>query len=152
MSKHYRLLPFLLTLLPAGAALADLTVKDAWVRTAPPSADVRAAYLVLENSDDKPVEITAVSSPQFRKAEIHKTEMHNGMMRMTAVPKLTLAPAARLTLEPGGYHIMLFGTLGKEAKTVSLEFTTADGGKIRVQAPIRDDAGNDTAAGHHHGH
>jgi copper(I)-binding protein len=44
---------------------ATLEVHDAWIREAPPTSSVLAAYMVISNTGEAPVEITAIASPDL---------------------------------------------------------------------------------------
>jgi hypothetical protein len=98
---------FLLT--GCGAWAADIGVADAWIREAPPSAKVLAAYMVITNTGKVPVQLSGVDSRDFASVEVHQSIMHNGKMRMMALESLAIAPGKSVVLEPGGYHLMLIG-------------------------------------------
>ena len=49
-----------------------MTVRDGWVRPAPPVAQVRAGYLVLVNPGEKELVIDRVDSKDFGAVEIHE--------------------------------------------------------------------------------
>jgi len=53
--------------------------------------------------------VTKVESPVAATAELHQTVEESGVMKMTLVPVLVLAPGKSVTLKPGGYHVMLMG-------------------------------------------
>ena len=87
---------------------AELAVRDAWIRAAPPAAPVRAGYAVIENPGPRAIVIDAVRSDAFGTIEIHEMREVDGVMRMRRVPSLTLEPGGRVPLQPGGLHLMLF--------------------------------------------
>jgi copper(I)-binding protein len=96
-------------MLGAPAMACDgLEVSDAWVREAPPGADVMAAYARLTNRGAKAITLEGASGPDFDSVEMHRTTMDKGTMRMLAEKSLRLAPGASTTFEPGGLHLMLF--------------------------------------------
>ena len=109
------LLPFcLLTLLIsfsqlAGAQVESEAVKiDAWARATPPGARSAAVYGVMVNEGDALMEVKKIIMPLARYADTHETWLDNDMMRMRHIT-LALAPGERVTLAPGGLHIMLMG-------------------------------------------
>lgn len=114
-------------------------VVDPWIRLAPPGAGMMAGYLVLENPGEQPLELVAVSSPVFSSAEVHRTEIVDGVARMIAEPALAVPAGGRAVFEPGGRHLMLHGPardLGEgDEVTLALEFS--DGARIEVQVPVR---------------
>lgn len=83
------------------------TVSNAWVREAPPTSAVNAAYMQIANPGAKELAITGASSPQFDNVEIHRSEIVDGMARMTPQPRLVVPAGGSVNLEPNGLHIML---------------------------------------------
>jgi len=147
----------ILTMIACAPEPADHSprVVDPWIRLAPPGAGMMAAYLVLENPDEKPRELVAVSSPAFSSVEVHRTEIVDGVARMIAEPALTVPPGGRAVFEPGGRHLMLHGPardLGED-DTVAIAFEFADGARVEIQVPVRRRAdGGDEGSDPHHGH
>lgn len=91
------------------AACPGLEFVEGWVREPPPGAHVAAGYGVLVNTAAATVVIDGVSSPDFAEAMLHRSVIDNGIMRMEHLPQLKLAAAERVTLAPGGLHLMLIG-------------------------------------------
>jgi copper(I)-binding protein len=94
---------------PAASAEAGIMAESAW---APPSlAGARngVAYFTLMNHGGAPDQLVGASTPVAEKAELHRDEMQDGVMRMRPAGPLPLAPGAMETLEPGGLHLMLMG-------------------------------------------
>jgi copper(I)-binding protein len=121
------------------AEATSVGVHDPWVAEAPPMAKVMAAYMELENLSDRDQTLVEVTSPSFDKAEIHRTEMREGIVRMVPVEQLTVEPRSRAVFEPGGYHLMLIGPHQplQEANTVELTLKLEGGQRISVTAPVR---------------
>jgi len=122
-------------------AVADSTisVRDAWVREAPPGAPVLAAYFTLENPGSKEDKLVAVLCPDFDQIEMHATVIRDGVARMTALDALSIPPHALVKLAPGGHHLMLHRprralTAGMSIK---LELRFASGSRMTVVAPVR---------------
>ena len=84
-----------------------LTVSSAWVREAPPTSAVNAAYMRIANPGAKDLVITGASSPQFETVEIHRTEIADGMARMFLQERLVVPAGGSVNLEPNGLHVML---------------------------------------------
>ncbi len=117
----------------------SIMVHDAWVRSAPPNAKVLAAYMVIMNKSSEPRALTAVSSSIFGKVKMHKTEMHEGMMKMVPQEQLSIPAGGALTLEPGGYHLMLINpeSVPQEGEHINFELHFDNGKIIAVSAPVR---------------
>ncbi len=96
-----------LTSIAATTGEADVSVRDAWVREAPPGAAMMAGYMVLQNKTSRPQVLVAASSSSFETVMIHRTIAKEGMTGMEHAPQIELLPKASLLFAPGGYHLML---------------------------------------------
>jgi copper(I)-binding protein len=118
----------------ASAQTSDVQITDAWARATPGGAQTAAAYVSMESaSGDK---LTGVSTPAAQKADIHSMTMDNGVMKMRQVDGVDLPPGQKITLKPGGYHIMLTG-LAKPLEVgqsfpMTLDFTNAGAKQVAV--------------------
>ncbi len=138
------LFPLLLSL-AGGQALAcgDLTISDAWVRAAPPTASVMAGYLTLGNDGSEPISVTAAASPSFERVEMHDMTHENGVMRMRKLDQIEIAPGAMAELAPGGRHLMLIQPKGAFAVGDEIEVTLTLCGEHAqvVKLPVREAGG-----------
>jgi copper(I)-binding protein len=118
----------------ASAQNGDVQITDAWARATPGGAQTAAAYVSMEStSGDK---LTGVSTPVAQKADIHSMTMDNGVMKMRQVDGVDLPPGQKVTLKPGGYHIMLTG-LAKPLEVgqsfpLTLDFANAGAKQVTV--------------------
>ena len=142
------------TLLAAGAAQAQVTVQDAWVRATVPQQKGTGAFMQLHSAKD--VRLVAASSPSAPIVEVHEMALQDNVMRMRHVPGLELPAGKTVELKPGGYHVMLMDLPAqvKAGDTVplTLVFEGKDGQResVQVQAPVR--AVNASAAPAQHKH
>ncbi len=111
------------------AAGATLEVHDSWIREAPPTVSVLAAYMVISNTGGTPAEITAITSPDFDHTELHRTIVESGIARMAPLEKLEIPAGEKISLEPGGIHLMLINPQRplREGDLVTLVIHRADG-------------------------
>ena len=99
-----------LLLLAAGSALAgQLTVKSAWARATPPGVSVGVVYFQLENGSSKSDRLLKLSTSVAASADVHRTEIVEGIAEMREVAVLHVAPSEKIEFAPGGYHVMLMG-------------------------------------------
>jgi copper(I)-binding protein len=91
----------------AAAAATAPTIDRAWIREAPPGATTLAGFLSIEGGS-RDVDIVGARSEDFGRVEIHEMEMVDGVMKMRALESLEVPAGARVTLAPGGEHLMLF--------------------------------------------
>jgi len=116
---------------------AKVTATDAWVRGTVPAQKTTGAFLTLESSED--ARVVGVKSPVAKTAEIHASDMKDGVMHMQALDGLALPAGKRVELKPGGRHVMLMGVakaLG-EGDTVPLLFTIEDAKGKRTTLEVR---------------
>lgn len=156
MNKVVSILVIIILLFIFSSAYAhqQVAVHNAWVRSAPPGADVLAAYMVLHNESEETRVFTGVSSGICDRVEIHKTEMHEGMMNMIPQDSLSIPPGGSVTLEPGGFHLMLIGpkSVLKEGDEVDLLLKFSNGHSQQIKVPVKadkDKGGTMEEHGHH---
>ncbi len=115
-----------------------LRVEAPWVREAPPNAEVQAAYMTLVNDSGREIILTSVASPEFAQAEFHRMWFEGDRMRMEPLPTLVVPARGRVTLEPGGDHIMLHKPDQRLRPGDTVHFRLQCGqGKTFVDAPVR---------------
>ncbi len=108
MNKLATRLILILLLIPAGIlnAGSSVVVEDAWLRQAPPDAQVLAGYMSVENMSKKGMIISSLKSNDFAAIVIHDTNMQDGMARMREKGNLEIEGRMRVELMPGGIHLM----------------------------------------------
>lgn len=146
------LVAILLPLCTSSALTAEstLSVRDAWIREAPPAASVLAGYMVIENQGAESRELITAESAAFRAIELHRSVVEGGVARMARQDTLSIPAGGKLALQPGGYHLMLMAPqkplrAGDEA-TVTLGFD--NGERLAVTMRVRKVDGADHQ--HHH--
>ena len=124
---------------PAIHAADTLEAREAWVREAPPSVNVLAAYLQLVNHGGATRVLNRVTSPAFDQVEIHRTEEHGGMAHMIKIPEVTVPANGMLVFQKGGLHLMLIDPKSplKSGDSVALTLHFTDGSTLEVTAPVR---------------
>jgi copper(I)-binding protein len=65
--------------------------------------------------------------------------MKNGVMSMYQVPKITVPKNGKVSLQPGGFHVMFIGLYNplKQGETVSLTLELSNGETKTITAPIK---------------
>jgi copper(I)-binding protein len=117
------------------------TVSDAWVRRSTAMDKPTAAYFVISNPGDTVDALVGASSPAAASVEIHETSTDaSGMTGMHPIERIEIPAGGTVTLEPGGYHLMLMGLTGQLASgdTVELELDFEKAGAVSVEAPVRE--------------
>ena len=121
----------------SGWAMA-LEITDGYVRGMPPGQSTTAAFMELVNNGEQAVVIVGGSSPVANKVEIHEHRHEQGMMRMRKVERLALQPGQQIKLQPGAYHLMMFGLKKNlaEGDMVELTLQMEAGGEHTVTLPV----------------
>lgn len=114
------------------------SLVQGWVRAMPPGMKMTAGFGSLVNVTSRPIEIVSFSSPQFRTITLHKTELVDGVSKMSSVESVSLAPGEALEMAPGGYHLMMKGPAGvlSIGRPVALQVKVADGRVFSYQVPV----------------
>ncbi|MFK7878197.1 copper chaperone PCu(A)C [Roseobacter sp.] len=132
--------PFAFALVTAATALSaeDIKVFDAYVPQSPPGSMSQAAYMQLENTADKTRSIIGVEATGYGMAHLHSSETKDGVATMSMVQQLDIAPGQKVSLEPGGLHIMLMQseTMAQVGETVGLKLLFANGDTLNVPAEV----------------
>lgn len=140
-----RFLPLLLAVPPgvlacaAGAAPPpEIRVEDAWARPSPYAGAPSAVFATVRNTGDRPDRLLGADSDAADAAELHRSTLEDGIMRMRPVQAAEVPAGGELRLEPGGYHIMLLGVREPLAPgdTVALTFRFEHAGAVEVRAPV----------------
>ncbi|MDT3705967.1 MAG: copper chaperone PCu(A)C [Thiobacillus sp.] len=136
--------------LPAWAA--NVSVTDAWARATMPGQKVSGAYMQIQSDAD--ARLLGASSPAVPRVEVHEMKMDGDVMRMREVKAIDLPKGKTVSLQPGGYHIMLMNLEKPIAAgdMIPLTLTIESGGKqqtVEVKAEARAPMGG--GAMHHHG-
>ena len=135
-----------------GAAQAEVTAKDAWVRATVTQQKATGMFASITSKSGG--RLVSASSPAAGVVEIHEMAMDGNVMKMRAVPGLDLPAGKSVELKPGGYHVMLMDLKQqmKDGDTVPVTLVVEgkDGKKetIALKAPVKDLA----AAGGHGQH
>jgi periplasmic copper chaperone A len=140
----------------SGSGTEGVTISGMWARTSPMMATAGAAYMLIESGEGDTLTAASVDPSIAAKVEIHETRLvetettammngtapADGAMEMVPIDELDIPAGGSVSLEPGGYHIMLLDLpapleLGSEVE-LTLSFETA--GDITLTVPVRDEA------------
>ena len=137
--------------LPAWAA--NVSVTDAWARATMPGQKVSGAYMQIQSDAD--ARLVGASSTVVPRVEVHEMKMDGDVMRMREVKAIDLPQGKTVSLQPGGYHIMLMNLQKPIAAgdVIPLSLVIESGGKrqtVEVKAEARAPMGG--GAMHQQGH
>jgi copper(I)-binding protein len=85
----------------------DILLTELWSRATPSGAKVAAGFFTVENTGSDADRLVDIKTP-VGKAEIHETATVNGVSTMRPLEGgLAIAPGQKVTLAPGGMHVMI---------------------------------------------
>jgi hypothetical protein len=150
-----------LTAAACGGDGAAIEIDGAWARTSPMSAEAGAAYFQISSETDDVLIGASVDASVAGTVEIHETRMVEGsedssmdddspdddsmdddsmevsdVMEMVEVGRIELPAGETVSLEPGGFHIMMLDLAAPLADgdtfELTLDFETADDQVVTV--------------------
>lgn len=134
-------------------AFAEITIEDAYARSASPMAKSGAAFMMIKNSGEAD-RLIAASSDAAARTELHThLEGENGVMRMVHVEEGFELPAdGMIAMQRGGKHVMLMGLNApmEQGATVTVTLTFEKTGDVVVEVPV--DLERQDHGGMNHGH
>lgn len=114
-----------------------LDIRDAYVREPIPGRYMSAAFMTLNNTTAQNKTLISASADWAGLIEIH-THLHdNGVMRMRQLESLTIPAGERVSLQPGGLHLMLFKLQLPLSEPLPLTLCFDDGECQTVSAELR---------------
>lgn len=100
---------------------------------------VSAVYMLITNNGEEDVTLVGASTDMSGEVQIHETTVEDDVATMQELEDGLVIPAGEtVTLEPGGYHVMLLDLQGNlvegETLSITLEFEGADA--VDLDVPI----------------
>ncbi|MEA3197416.1 MAG: periplasmic copper chaperone [Gammaproteobacteria bacterium] len=89
-----------------GEPVADIQVKEAWIRWLPANLP-GGGYMTVINTGSAPRVLIGASSADYGEISIHQSRVRDGMNEMTPVGSIELKPLVPVRFAEGGYHLML---------------------------------------------
>lgn len=140
--KKLTLVAALAASLASPLVAGDISVKDAYARTASKMSKSGAIFLELHNMGGVDNRLIAASSDVAKRVELHThKEIGDGVMKMMEVEEGFAIPAGGMhMLARGGDHIMLMGLTRPldhgDQVTVTLDFEVGDDLEITVPVDL----------------
>lgn len=122
-----------------GYDAGDLQVRHPWTRATPPGAQVAAGYLEIRNSGRQPDRVVGASTPVAERVELHVVARDGDILKMREVKGFEVPARQRLTLRPGGSHLMIVGLTRPLVKgeriPLTLRFERA--GELQIELEVQ---------------
>jgi copper(I)-binding protein len=118
---------------------ADPQVENAWIRAAPPTAHMLAAYMDVTNPGPEDIRIVAADCSGFKRTEIHRSEIINEVATMSRQESVTITAGGSVSFAPGGLHLMLHNPLAPLKPGMDIECTLVlhNGTRLSAVFPVR---------------
>ena len=132
------------------AAIAQVSVKDPWVRGTVAGQKATGAFMQITSGSD--ASLVAVTSPAAKVVEIHSMTHDGGVMKMRAIETLALPAGKPVDLSPGGYHVMLMDLKQPlvPGSTVPLTLVLRDGKGVESKLELKVPVAAAPSGGHKH--
>lgn len=105
ITMRYALILVLAAVWLNAPALAQVVIKEPWVRATVAKQTATGAFMQITAATD--TKLVDVKSSAAGIVEIHEMKLENNVMKMRAVDDVALPAGKMVELKPGGYHVML---------------------------------------------
>jgi len=136
---------FLLLVFVATAAFGhshekgELQIRHPWARATPPGAAVGAGYLEIRNRGSQPDRLLSAATALAKRVELHVTEHAADVAKMRQLRAFEVPARERLTLRPGGAHLMLVDLVRplKKGERFAMTLRFERAGELEVQFEVQ---------------
>ena len=118
----------------------DIQVRHPWARATPPGATVAAGYLEIRNNGKDADRLLSASTPVAKRVEMHVTEHAEHIAKMRQLRAFEVPGRERLTLTPGGAHLMLVDIVQplKQGERFPLTLRFERAGELKVEVEVQE--------------
>lgn len=119
--------------------VGDMVIHHPHIPAPPGPVKTAAAYMAFNNVGGVADRLVSVSSPVAEMASIHQTVVENDVAKMRPVEGgIEVSADDWVSLEPGGYHIMLMKLTRplKEGDLVEITLTFEKAGSLTFEIPV----------------
>ena len=119
---------------------ATFEIQDAWVRAIPDSGGTTAGYIRLVNGTSHRIVVSRFVSDAATAVELHETTIaRNGESRMAMLDSVAIPAGDTLSMQPGGYHLMVIGTVRPliAGTNIRIAMHLSDGSIVSTSARVK---------------
>lgn len=151
LNSFILLFGFFLLILKSVFASDTILAQYAWIREAPPTIKIMAAYLEIKNASNDERVLIAAESEEFERIEFHLSQISDGIARMRQQNSIIIAPNSTFIFKPEAYHLMLFNpsTPMREGRSTSIRLTFKNGETHVFEAVVKKSDSNSSLHQHH---
>jgi copper(I)-binding protein len=115
--------------------MAQVTIKDPWVRATVSQQKATGAFMQITSAQD--ARLVEAKSPLAGVVEVHEMTLEKDVMKMRALPNGLDLPAGKsIELKPGGYHVMLMDLKQQMKEGDTVPMTLVVEGKDKKRSTI----------------
>tara|TARA_Y100001934_G_C12118955_1_gene662158 strand:+ start:30 stop:821 length:792 start_codon:yes stop_codon:yes gene_type:complete len=120
------------------SAHVDVVISNSFSRTLPPNVQNGAVFLEIVNKGEKEDFLIRSTTPIARAVEFHQHTHEDGLMRMKKIDSIPIIYNTKVSLSPGGLHIMLLDLKQPliEGENFPLTLFFKKSGDITISVPI----------------
>ncbi|QQR38811.1 copper chaperone PCu(A)C [Devosia rhizoryzae] len=129
----------------------DLQLNGPFARATLPNAPVAGGFVTIVNTGSEDDRLISATAEIAKDTQIHEMAMEGDVMKMRQLPDGLVIPAGgSVTLEPGGYHLMMMGLSAPlvEGETVPVVLTFEKAGTVTLDLHIGGAAADAPTHGH----
>lgn len=137
------------------ALAKGIVIEHGYIRATIPGTSVSSAYMEIYNRTDKDMVLIGATSKVSNRIEIHEHVMKGEMMRMNKRESLTVLAHDHVTLQPSGYHLMIFNLVEplKVDDKVDVTLHFSDSKDVIISLPVQSiKRKKQKKSAHHHHH
>jgi len=118
----------------------DIQVRHPWARATPPGTTVAAGYLEIRNNGKEADRLLSATTPVAKRVELHVTEHSDHIAKMRQLRAFEVPGRERLTLSPGGAHLMLVDIVQplKKGERFPLTLRFERAGELKVEVEVQE--------------
>lgn len=123
----------------AAHAGSQVDIRDGYVRLPVPGQTRAAAFMQIRNRTGQKQVLESVHCSCASKVEIHSHRHEDGVMKMRREETLAIGAGETVSLEPGGWHFMLFDwdPAIRTGQQVELQLHFSDQSTQFVSLPVK---------------
>ncbi|MBM4192408.1 MAG: copper chaperone PCu(A)C [Gammaproteobacteria bacterium] len=132
----------LLALLTRAFAAEPITIERPWARASAPGQMIGGGFMTIVHQGNDEDHLVSAKTPIAREVQIHSMTIDGNVMRMRALEGgLVIPPGGRVTLQPGGLHLMFIDLgaplIAGTSFPVTLRFAKAGDMKVNFNVEAR---------------
>ena len=117
---------------------ADIVLTQGWSRATSASMPNGAVFVTIVNNGSADDHLVSVSTDAAERVELHSVVTDGTTKRMVPVESISVAAMSAIKLQPGSFHIMLFGLRQPlvESKSIALTLNFSHAGALPLAVTI----------------